>query len=79
MYIEPHARRIQAVIGGRIVIDTERALMMHRHGEPLSYAFAVGEIGDLPGHAHQVLTAVAFDVAGTEVFVVLGDRLDDVT
>ncbi len=48
VYIEPHPRRIQAVADGRTVIDTERALMVHRRGQPLSYAFAVDEIGDLP-------------------------------
>ena len=30
VFIEPHPRRIQAVLGGRTVIDTERALMVHR-------------------------------------------------
>jgi uncharacterized protein (DUF427 family) len=48
VYIEPHPRRVQAILDGRTVIDTERALMVHRRGEPLSYAFAAGEVGDLP-------------------------------
>lgn len=48
VYIEPHPRRVQAVLDGRTVVDTERALMVHRRGEPLSYAFAADEIGDLP-------------------------------
>jgi uncharacterized protein (DUF427 family) len=45
VYIEPHSRRVQAVRGGHIVIDTERALMVHRRGHPLSYAFAVDDVG----------------------------------
>ena len=31
------------------MIDTERALLVHRPDRPLSYAFPVDEIGDLPG------------------------------
>ncbi|MGB2922283.1 MAG: DUF427 domain-containing protein [Mycobacterium sp.] len=49
VYIEPHPRRVQAIRDGRTVIDTERALMVHRRGRPLSYAFAADEVGDLPG------------------------------
>jgi uncharacterized protein (DUF427 family) len=48
VYIEPHPRRIQAFRGGQPVIDTERALMVHRRGHPLSYAFAADEVTDLP-------------------------------
>ncbi|HKI40946.1 MAG: DUF427 domain-containing protein [Mycobacterium sp.] len=48
VYIEPHPRRVQAFKDGRQVIDTERALMVHRRGHPLSYVFPVDEVGDLP-------------------------------
>jgi uncharacterized protein (DUF427 family) len=48
VYIEPHPRRVQALRDGRPVIDTERALMVHRRGRPLSYVFPAGEVGDLP-------------------------------
>jgi uncharacterized protein (DUF427 family) len=48
VYIEPHPRRVQAFRDGRILIDTERALMVHRRGDPLSYVFPVDEVGDLP-------------------------------
>jgi uncharacterized protein (DUF427 family) len=48
VYIEPHPRRVQALQDGRIVIDTERAMMVHRRGRPLSYVFPVDEVGDLP-------------------------------
>lgn len=48
VYIEPHARRIQAIRNGGIVIDTERALLVHRRDRPLSYAFPTDEVGGLP-------------------------------
>jgi uncharacterized protein (DUF427 family) len=48
VYIEPHPRRVQAVRDGRLVIDTERALMVHRRDNPLSYVFPDDEVGDLP-------------------------------
>lgn len=48
VYIEPHPRRIQAFRGGEVAIDTEAALMVHRDGHPLSYAFPVGTTADLP-------------------------------
>jgi len=48
VYVEPHPRRIQALVGGRTVIDTERALMVHRLGSPLSYAFPEDEVSELP-------------------------------
>ncbi len=46
--VEPHPRRIQAVQDGVGVLDTERALVVHRAGRPLSYAFPVDEVGNLP-------------------------------
>ena len=48
VFIEPHPRRIQAFRDGLVVIDTERALMVHRRDHPLSYAFPADAIGDLP-------------------------------
>ncbi len=48
VYVEPHPRRVQAIRDGRTVIDTERALLVHRAGAALSYAFPVGETADLP-------------------------------
>jgi uncharacterized protein (DUF427 family) len=47
-YVEPHPRRIVALRGGRVVIDTERALMVHRAQHRLSYVFPRADIGDLP-------------------------------
>lgn len=48
VYIEPHPRRVQALRDGQPVIDTERVLMVHRRGRPLSYLFRAEDIGDLP-------------------------------
>lgn len=48
VYIEPHPRRIQAFAGDAAKLDTEHALMVHRPGSPLSYAFPHDEVGDLP-------------------------------
>jgi len=46
--VEPHARRVQALVGERTVIDTEAAWMVHRPQHPPSYAFPVEVVGDLP-------------------------------
>jgi uncharacterized protein (DUF427 family) len=46
--VEPHPRRVQAFRDGRKVIDTERALLVHRRNHPLSYAFPTDEVRDLP-------------------------------
>jgi uncharacterized protein (DUF427 family) len=48
VYIEPHPRRVQALKGEQTVIDTERALLVHRPDRPLSYAFAAEEVSGLP-------------------------------
>lgn len=47
-YVEPHPRRVHAVRADVTVIDTENALLVHRWGSPLSYAFPVDEVGELP-------------------------------
>jgi len=68
VFVEPHPRRVQAIRDGQTVIDTERALMVHRRDRPLSYVFPADEIGDLPsepepeapGYVH-----VAWDAAET--------------
>lgn len=48
VFVEPHPRRVQAVRGGQTVIDTERALLVHRRDHPLGYAFPADAVGDLP-------------------------------
>jgi uncharacterized protein (DUF427 family) len=47
VYVEPHPRRIQAVRGGDVVIDTELAMLVHRPDRPLSFAFRADEVSDL--------------------------------
>ncbi|WP_156687599.1 DUF427 domain-containing protein [Mycobacterium sp. Marseille-P9652] len=67
-YIEPHPRRVEAIKDGRIVIDTERALMVHRRGHPLSYVFPVDEVGDLttePGPDAPGFVRVPWDAVDT--------------
>jgi uncharacterized protein (DUF427 family) len=49
VFIEPRPRRVQGIRDGRTVIDTERALMVHRRGHPLSYVFPADEIGGVSG------------------------------
>jgi uncharacterized protein (DUF427 family) len=48
VYVEPHPRRIRAIKDGQTVIDTERALLVHRPDRPLSYAFPADLVPDLP-------------------------------
>ena len=48
VFVEPHPRRIVAQRSGRTVIDTEHALLVHRRGHALSYAFEADEVADLP-------------------------------
>lgn len=48
VYVEPHPRRVQAVKDGHKVIDTERALLVHRPDRPLSFAFPAEEARGLP-------------------------------
>ena len=45
-YVEPLLRRVRAVLGGRTVIDSERALLVHRSGQPPSYAFPKRDVAD---------------------------------
>lgn len=47
-YTEPHPRRIVAYRGGEVVIDSERALLVHRPNRFLIYAFPAADVGDLP-------------------------------
>jgi uncharacterized protein (DUF427 family) len=48
VFVEPHPRRVQAIRDGQTVIDTERALLVHRRDHPLSYVFPAEVVGDLP-------------------------------
>ena len=46
--MEPHPRRVVAEVDGRVVLDTERAVLVHRPGRPLAYAFPADVVGGLP-------------------------------
>lgn len=48
VYVEPHPRRVQAMVKGRTVIDTECALLVHRSGHPPAYAFTADDVAALP-------------------------------
>jgi uncharacterized protein (DUF427 family) len=48
VFVEPHPRRIQALARGKPVIDTESALLVHRPGQPLSFAFPEALVAGLP-------------------------------
>jgi uncharacterized protein (DUF427 family) len=39
VYVEPFRRRVRGVVGGQTVVDSERVLLVHRQGEPPSFAF----------------------------------------
>jgi uncharacterized protein (DUF427 family) len=51
VYVEPFLRRVRAVIGQRIVIESERVLLVHRPGRPPDYAFPQGDVRDVPAVA----------------------------
>lgn len=48
VFLEPHLRRVQAMVDGRAVIDTEEALLVHRPGRTLSFAFPSAVAAGLP-------------------------------
>jgi uncharacterized protein (DUF427 family) len=65
-FVEPHPRRIVAERDGRVVLDSERALLVHRPGQRLAYAFPRADVGELsctdeplaPGFVHVPWDAV---------------------
>ncbi|MGN2637748.1 DUF427 domain-containing protein [Nocardia takedensis] len=48
VFVEPHPRRVRAVRGGQVVLDTEHVLLVHRRDSPLTYAFPADLVADLP-------------------------------
>ncbi|BBZ27921.1 hypothetical protein MMAD_22160 [Mycolicibacterium madagascariense] len=48
VFVEPHPRRIQAIKDGHPVVDTEHALLVHRRGHALGYAFLADDVAGLP-------------------------------
>jgi uncharacterized protein (DUF427 family) len=57
-YVEPFRRRVRAVLDGRTVVDSERALLVHRPGGAPLWAFppddvegvSTQEVPEAPGH-----------------------------
>jgi uncharacterized protein (DUF427 family) len=47
-YLEPFRRRVRANKDGVTLIDSERALLLHRPGQPPTLAFPTDEVGGLP-------------------------------
>jgi uncharacterized protein (DUF427 family) len=48
IYVEPFLRRVRAALGERTVIDSERVLLVHRSGQPPTYAFPAVDVRGLP-------------------------------
>lgn len=44
VYVEPFRRRVRGREAGRTVIDSERVLMVHRQGQPPTYAFPAEDV-----------------------------------
>ena len=65
-YLEPMRRRVRALKGADTVVDSERALLVHRPGQPPGYALPEADVHgvpsepdpDAPGHVR-----VAWDAA----------------
>jgi uncharacterized protein (DUF427 family) len=49
VYVEPFRRRVRGVTDGRTVVDSERVLLVHRPGEPPTYAFPGADVHDGTG------------------------------
>ena len=48
-YIEPFPRRVRATKGGRTVLDSEAVLLVHRQGQPPTYAIPHADVHDIAG------------------------------
>lgn len=44
VYVEPFRRRVRGMRAGRAVVDSERAVLVHRPGEPPGYAFPTDDV-----------------------------------
>jgi uncharacterized protein (DUF427 family) len=44
VYVEPFPRRVRAEVGGRRVVDSDAALLVHRPGHPPTYAFPATDV-----------------------------------
>jgi uncharacterized protein (DUF427 family) len=48
VYVEPFLRRVRAFIGARTVLDSERVVLIHRTGQPPTYAFPEADAREVP-------------------------------
>jgi len=46
VYVEPFLRRVRGVVAQATVIDSERVVLVHRPGQPPSYAFPAADVQD---------------------------------
>lgn len=66
VYVEPFPRRVRATRGGATVVDSERAVLVHRPGRPPAYAFPAADVTGVaaaPEPAAAGHVAVASDAA----------------
>jgi uncharacterized protein (DUF427 family) len=47
-YLEPFRRRVTAIKAGRTIVDSERALLIHRPGQPPALGFPAGDVDGAP-------------------------------
>ena len=66
-YVEPWLRRVRGLTGQRVLVDSERALLVHRPGQPPEYAFPEADVArelprspepGAPGYVHVPWDAV---------------------
>ncbi len=50
-YLEPFRRRVRGIKDGHTVVDSERALLVHRPGRAPFYAFPEGDVNGVPSQA----------------------------
>ena len=48
VYVEPFPRRVRGVSEGRVVVDSEGVLLVHRPGLAPTYAFPAPDVGQVP-------------------------------
>ena len=48
VYVEPFPRRVRGVSEGRGVVDSEGVLLVHRPGQPPTYAFPAADVAGVP-------------------------------
>lgn len=47
-YVEPFRRRVRAVLGGRVVLDSDSVVLLHRPDRPPQYAFPAADASGVP-------------------------------